>query len=46
MTTVSEDDLRFVTDLVYNQMAVYGMSDAVGNVSFQVPRGARRRGRQ
>ncbi len=35
ITTAAEDDLRYVTQLAYTQIAVYGMSDTVGNVSFQ-----------
>jgi AFG3 family protein len=35
ITTAAEDDLRYVTQLAYTQIAVYGMSDSVGNVSFQ-----------
>lgn len=34
ITTGAQDDLKKVTDSAYAQIAVYGMNDKVGNVSF------------
>jgi len=35
ISTGASDDLDKVTKLAYNQIAVYGMSDRLGNLSFQ-----------
>lgn len=34
ITTGAKDDLEKVTEIAYEQVVVYGMSEAVGNVSF------------
>src|SRR5947209_5293869 len=35
MTTGAQDDLERVTKIAYDQVSIYGMSDKVGNLSFQ-----------
>ncbi|PIK37450.1 putative AFG3-like protein 2 [Apostichopus japonicus] len=37
VTTGAQDDLKKVTQMAYAQIVQYGMSDKVGNVSFDMP---------
>eukprot|EP00045_Choanoeca_perplexa_P016614 m.225511 g.225511 ORF g.225511 m.225511 type:complete len:761 (+) comp17309_c1_seq3:164-2446(+) len=37
ITTGAQDDLQKVTRLAYSQIAVYGMNNKVGNLSFKMP---------
>lgn len=34
MTTGASDDLRKVTQIVYQMIQVYGMNDRIGNLAF------------
>ena len=38
ISTGAQDDLRKVTDIAYAQVVHYGMSEKVGNISFDTPK--------